>query len=58
VHDPRSAQIAQLSGEHAELLPSREALDGLTINNVIGVNLAIAISLGGSAKALAGQLFH
>ncbi|WAL65849.1 hypothetical protein ORV05_34180 [Amycolatopsis cynarae] len=54
MYDPRSAEIARLAEETAEVLPTREAL--LTINTVVGVNLALALSLFGDAKAGAGQL--
>lgn len=49
--------LALLDREEAELLPTREALDGLTINNIIGINIAIAV--GGFADrvhAAAGQV--
>jgi hypothetical protein len=51
--------LALLDGESAELLPTRQALGGITINNVVAVNLAIAVSAGGwhsNAIALANQL--
>ncbi|MFD2421381.1 hypothetical protein [Amycolatopsis pigmentata] len=50
--------LALLDREEAELLPTREALDGLTINNIIGINIAIAVGgIAGKVEAAAGQLF-
>lgn len=49
--------LALLDREEVELLPTREALDGLTINNIIGINIAIAIGgIAGKVEAAAGQL--
>jgi hypothetical protein len=49
--------LALLDREEAELLPTREALDGITINNIIGINLAIAVAgIADRVNSAAGQL--
>jgi hypothetical protein len=48
----------ELDAQMVELLPQRETLWSVTVVNVIGVNLAIAVnaaSINGSASAYAGQ---
>lgn len=48
----------ELDAQTVELLPQRETLWSVTVVNVIGVNLAIAVnaaSINGSANAFAGQ---
>jgi hypothetical protein len=48
----------ELDAQNVELLPQRETLWSITIVNVIGVNVAIAVNaatINSSASAYAGQ---
>ena len=56
--DLTELSTAELHGQHAAILPEREALALLNIANITGVNLSIAVnaaSFGSMANALAGQ---
>lgn len=45
--------LAELHSEQAELLPAREALGGININNVVATNVAVAINVGDHGEAVA-----
>jgi hypothetical protein len=46
----------ELLDQHAELLPTREALSDINVKPVTAVNLAFAINIGdGNALAIADQ---
>jgi len=56
--DSTELTIDELHGQHAAILPEREALGLINIANVTGVNLSIAVnaaSFGSAANALAAQ---
>jgi|SwirhirootsSR3_FD_contig_31_22080626_length_260_multi_9_in_0_out_0_1 hypothetical protein len=56
--DLTDLSTAELQGQHAAILPEREALALLNIASPVGVNLSIAVnaaSIGSAATALAGQ---
>ena len=49
---------AELDGQHAAILPEREALALLNIATPVAVNLSLAVnaaSIGSTASAIAGQ---
>jgi hypothetical protein len=56
--DNKEFTSVELEGQHAAILPEREALGLINIANVSAVNLAVAVnaaSFGSSANAFAGQ---
>jgi hypothetical protein len=56
--DLTDLSTAELHGQHAAILPEREALGLFNIANVTGVNLSIAVnaaSFGSTANAIAAQ---
>ena len=56
--DLTDLSTAELHGQHAAILPEREALALLNVANITGVNLSIAVnaaSFGSMANAVASQ---
>jgi hypothetical protein len=51
----RTVRIAELEAEQVDLLPSREAMSGINITNIIGINTAVAISVFGDSDARTWQ---
>ncbi len=54
----QTLSLAELDGQHGELLPAREAMDWINVTNVTAVNVAIAVnaaSPGAEAEAWANQ---
>ena len=54
-HQEEHMHEFELAEQSAELLPQREATGLVDVTNAVGVNVGVAVSIGGDAAAILDQ---